>query len=485
MLALLLSAFASAQQPRQDDAAPRAARPSIVLVTIDTLRREHLGCYGYPRPTSPRVDALAAESVLFERAYATMAMTFPSHLSMLTGLYVHEHGRASNREGVQSPFVSATGHASVADALRSIGYRTAGMVSTTVLHEHTGIGAGFETYQAPTIREKQRRARETIDRTLAWLATVPGTEPFFLWVHAWDVHEPNNPAAEFAALLAPDDTLRAFVARRGLDPAALRQRFGSQRLIGQNFFALQTKSRAAARVPGVPRDWRAEFRIDSEALVGLHARYDACVRQVDTEVGRLIDALVERGSWPHTAFVFTADHGQSLGDGDHLGHNLDTQVNIRVPLLIHFPDGTVPQPARNGALVSLVDLMPTLLAALRIGGLEPYLAQCTGRNALSPGFAREGIVTTAGREYAFVSGRWKYVRREGTPGRLYDLEGAGEAEDVLAGHEAIARELEALLAHELESAAVAEARPGALDPAAQELLDQLEELGYGGGDEDE
>jgi arylsulfatase A-like enzyme len=324
MLAALLVALASAQQLRRDDPAPRAERPSIVLVTVDTLRREHLGCYGYPRPTSPRVDALAAESVLFERAYATMAMTFPSHLSMLTGLYVHQHGRGSNHEGVRNPFVSAAGHASIADALGSIGYRTAGMVSSTVLHEHTGIGAGFETYHGPRIRDRHCRARETMDRTLSWL---------------------------------------------------------------------------------------------------------------------------------------------------------------------HFPDGTVPQPARNGALVSLVDLMPTLLAALRIGGLEPYLAQCTGRNALNPGFARDGIVTTAvarqRREYAFVTGRWKYVQRQGSPGRLYDLEGAGEAQDVSAGNEAIARELEALLAHELERAVAAGAPPGELDPAARELLDQLEELGYGGGDEDE
>jgi arylsulfatase len=487
MLAALLVTLACGQELREGAS---AERPSIVLVTIDTLRREHLGCYGYERPTSPRVDALAAESVLFERAFAPMAQTYPSHLSMLTGLYPHEHGRATNGEGVRNPFVSGGAQASIAAELRSAGYRTAGFVSSIVLHEGTGIGAGFDVYDVPAVRFRERTSRETMDRVLAWLAGVPAGEPFFLWVHLWDPHEPNRPTPEFAALLAPDDALRAFVSGRRLDPAALAQRYGGQQVIGENFFAFRppTRSRAALRTSGVQRDAKGGFRIDTESLVALHARYDACVRQVDTAVGRLIDALVQRGSWPRTAFVFTADHGQSLGDGGNLGHNLDTQVNVRVPLVIHFPAGSVPQPARSDALVSLVDLMPTLLAALPIGGLERYLAQCTGRDVLSPDFAREGVITAETRkEYAIVTGRWKYARVMDVPaGQLFDLEGAGEARDVAAENEAIARELDRLLARALESTVGTVEPSGKVDPATQELLDQLEELGYGGGaDEDD
>src|SRR5262245_55541418 len=98
--------FSLAARPQAEASAP-AARPDVVLVTIDTLRREHLGCYGYPRPTSPRVDALAGQSVLFERAFATMATTYPSHLSLLTGLYPHQHGHTSNRAAMKRPYEPA------------------------------------------------------------------------------------------------------------------------------------------------------------------------------------------------------------------------------------------------------------------------------------------------------------------------------------------------------------------------------------------
>jgi arylsulfatase len=500
MLLTFLAALAPLGQELGEAGAPRDERPSIVLVTIDTLRREHLGCYGYPRPTSPRVDALAANSVLFANVLAPMATTFPSHLSMLTGLYPHQHGSTSNRGALRRPYTSGPGHLSAAGALASIGYRTAGFVSVVVLHERTGIGAGFETYDAPGIGIGKRTARETMDKALAWLASVPADEPFFLWVHLFDVHEPNTPEPGFATLLAPDDALRSFVAGRVLDPLELTRRFGKNRGIGERFFALPP-AKAERQLPGqrtrglTPKNpSKAAYRIDMEALVRLHARYDACVRQVDHEVGRLIDALVERERWERTAFVFTGDHGQSLGDGSHLGHGLDTQVNVSIPLVIHFPAGTVSQPARCGALVSLVDLMPTLLAALPIAGLEAYRAQFSGRDVLSSGFTRAGVFTAEATEFhrskkrpynsAIVTERWKYARSEGSPGRLYDLAGAGEAVDVAAEQATIVSELERLLDAELASSVLAPEESEPLDPDGQALLDQLEELGYGGGDDD-
>src|SRR5262245_4642570 len=425
LLAPLAASRLLLQEPAQTPAVP-ADRPSIVLVTIDTLRLEHLGCYGYPRPTSPRVDALAAGSVLFENVRATMAATFPSHLSVLTGLYPHQHGATSNREGVTDPYSPAPGRATAAIALGSVGYRTAGFVGSVVLHGRTGIGAGFEIFDAPEVGVASRPARATMDAALAWLASQPAGEPIFLWVHLWDVHEPNAPTPEFAALLAPDDGLRELVARRGLDMAELRRRFAGDRLIGEHFFAVTERKKErqlpGLRTSGLPKKGPSgpEFVIDAETMVRLHARYDACVRQVDHEVGRLIDALTARGSWPSTAFVFTADHGQSLGEGARLGHVRNTEINIRVPLVIHFPAGGVAQPSRSGALVSLVDLMPTLVAALRIGGLETWRAQFAGRDVLDPDLERAGVFTaeeTGSRrgkqlryECALETGRWKYVR---------------------------------------------------------------------------
>jgi arylsulfatase A-like enzyme len=340
-----------------------------------------------------------------------------------------------------------------------------------------------------------------MDAALAWLATVPAGEPIFLWVHLWDVHEPNAPTPEFAALLAPDEALRELVARRGLDVAELRRRFAGDRRIGEHFFAV-TERKPERQLPGqrtsgVPKRGTSgpDFVIDAEALVRLHARYDACVRQVDHEVGRLIDAMTARGSWPRTAFVLTADHGQSLGEGARLGHVRNTEINIRVPLVIRFPAGRAARPARSGVLVSLVDLMPTLLAALPIGGLETWRAQFAGLDVLAPSCERAGVFTaeeTGSRrgkklryECALETGRWKYVRAEGEPGRLYDLEGAGETIDVSAENESLAAELARLLESELARSNLAPGKDEPLDPESQALLDELEGLGYGGEEEDE
>src|SRR6185503_18582640 len=166
---------------------------------LDTLRREHLGCYGYFRPTSPHIDALARGALVFERALASMASTLPSHLSLLTGLYAHQHGMTSNRRAALVSFKSELGRLSAAEVLRRCGYRTAAFVSAMPLAPTTGIHAGFETYESPTATESSSiRAGERNEAVLAWLAehaADPG--PLFLWVHYFDPHEPNDPVSPY------------------------------------------------------------------------------------------------------------------------------------------------------------------------------------------------------------------------------------------------------------------------------------------------
>ena len=114
VLTLALSSGSISSSGPGQQGTPAPARPNIVLFTADTLRREHLGLYGYPRPTSPRLDALARSSVVFERAFAPMATTFPSHMTMLTGLYPHQHGHTSNRGAVRSPYQASDGRRTLA-----------------------------------------------------------------------------------------------------------------------------------------------------------------------------------------------------------------------------------------------------------------------------------------------------------------------------------------------------------------------------------
>ena len=501
LVALLLVALGFAGL--QEKAATPPAAPSIVLVTVDTLRREHLGCYGYRRPTSPRVDELAREAVVFDNAFAPMATTFPSHLTMFTGLYPHQHGYTSNPSAMRRPFRSSAGCGTAAEALRAAGYRTAAFVSSVVLHERTGIGTGFDHFEGPSPEVGKFTARETVDHALAWLAEQTADAPLFLWVHLWDVHEPNEPPAETAVLFRADDEQRAWVRARGIDAAALAQRFHADTATCERFFGWKPPVVEAEPPPGRGRTVAPSARkrrsqahgdatIDEAAVLALFDRYDACVRAVDGETGRLIDALKSAGRWERASFVFTGDHGQSLGEGAALGHDRNTDLDTHVPLIVRLPSATA-QPGRRAELVSLVDLMPTLLARLDEPALAAFRGQCEGQDVLGTAPAREALLTAgstelhgarAQLEVALVTPRWKYLRHANGPGELFDLAGAGEGVDVRADNAEVATKL----ASQLEAALAR--RParelvdaGATDEATENLLRELEAMGYGGKDD--
>jgi arylsulfatase A-like enzyme len=498
-LAIALLALAPAPRSAQDAAAP--SRPNIVLFTADTLRREHLGLYGYPRPTSPRLDALAQEAVVFERAFAPMATTYPSHMTMLTGLYPHQHGHTSNRGAVRAPYEPAPGKLTLANALAAAGYRTGGFVSSAVLNERTGIGSGFQTYDGPPPNKPTRTSDETVARALAWLAQGPAEQPFFLWIHVWDTHEPNMPRPESLARFAPDDTLRHWIDQRGLDLGALDGAFNADLSIGERFFLVQQKAAEAkggGRRAGRPLKLAPGtrlFTVDTPAMAELFSRYDACVNQIDGEVGRLEDALVQRGSWANTAFVFCADHGQALGENTHFGHGTNLQINVAVPLFMRFPPSLGVPAQRSTRLVSLADLLPTLLARLGDAQLAEYARQFRGTDALAPEFARGHVFTAEATEFkrgkkqpflcGVVTERWKLVPSDGGPAKLYDLAAAGEKADVAAAHPATVKELEVLLAKELATAVLVPEGEEPVSPEQGELLDGLGALGYGGDDDDD
>lgn len=476
-----------------------APRPNIVLFTADTLRREHLGLYGYPRPTSPRLDELGRESVVFDRAFAPMATTFPSHMTMLTGLYPHQHGHTSNRGAVRAPYKPEAGRLTLANALAAAGYRTGGFVSSAVLNERTGIGAGFQTYDGPPPNRPTRGSAETVGKALEWVASLPAGEPFFLWIHVWDTHEPNVPGPEALARFAPDDTLRAWIAGRGLDTALLDRTFSADLSIGERFFQLTAKGEdEKGRRVGRPLKLKpgAElFDIDEAAMATLYSRYDACVWQIDQQVGRLRDTLAAAGRWDDTAFLFCADHGQALGENVHFGHGTNLQINVSVPLVMRFPARYGVAPQRNPRLVSLADMLPTLFARIGSEGLGDYVKQFRGTDALAQTFARGHVFTAEATEFkrgkrqpflcGVVTERWKLVPTDGGPAVLYDLAAAGEKEDVAAKNPATVKELEALLAAELASARLVTEGSGPVTPEQGELLDGLGDLGYGGGDDED
>ena len=189
-----------AAPPAPDDArAAAAARPNIVLISIDTLRSDRLPAYGYDGVETPAIDRLAADGVLFERAYTHVNVTLPSHVSVFTGLLPPEHGVRDN-----SGYRLDEGIPTLAGTLRAEGYATGGFVSSYVLRAGTGVERGFDAYDdgvrfetGRDFGELQRPGLETLDAASDWLGDV-GDSPFFLFLHLYEPHAPYNPPPPFA-----------------------------------------------------------------------------------------------------------------------------------------------------------------------------------------------------------------------------------------------------------------------------------------------
>jgi len=441
---LALSAFAAASAAQSATEAPPGA-PDFVLITIDTLRADHLGAYGYPRETSPNIDAFAAEALLFEHALAPMPMTLPSHVSLLTSSLPARHGVVSNFRVLEIPFVpgSETGLRSASQILAEAGYQTAAFTSASPLSRGTGIDAGFETFEAPaaagTLGESLvRDAKETIDRALAWLETAE--RPFFLWVHLFDPHLPYAPPPPYDTKFQTDDALRERLATGGIPDALL---------------------------PHVER-YAAEAT----------NRYDGEIAFVDAQLQRLFDALRARGSWDDGVIALTADHGEGLLEHGDPGHGSLWRGTVGVPLILRGPGG--PRGQRSERLAALIDVLPTLATHTEL----PLGDRFDGVDLLSDGpqevLLQEPVRSSAPRTrtWALQTPEWKLWVRPGAGEQLFQP-AADPAERVETSerHPDVVERLRARLDRALEDA---RSRPGAvvredIDP---ELRARLRELGY-------
>ena len=472
------------------EADPRAGRipgrPDIVLVTVDTLRADHLGCYGYFRDTSPTLDALSEECVLFERCLAPMATTLPSHLSLFTGLWPHQHGYVANTGAVTTPFTPTEGRNLISQVLASAGYSTAAFVSGPTVSRPTGIHIGFDHFDehdaksARTFEDRSRPAAVTVARAIRWLRDeAPPEQPLFLWVHIWDPHEPNLPDTAHEVFTA-DEALDALLTERGVDIEQLQNLEAVQlrRLLDVDF---------ARRKPNESDTERLDV---TRALIrSLYDRYDADVHATDAAVAALIDALRSVGRWDDAIFCFTADHGQSLGQHSWLEHGTITHENVHVPLLLRFPGDVVTQPLTVSKIVSLVDVFPTLLARLDLESAATFHAQAVGLDALGPTFDRPFALsqrsvrpTRWGAElrFALSDDRFRWYHVPGGAEELYDLEtDPGELTNLTAKHPEVCESFRATLRATLAD------RPytlpdGSPDDASRLFLEQLEAFGYTG-----
>jgi arylsulfatase A-like enzyme len=336
----------------------RETRRDVLLVSVDTLRADRLGAYGDDRGLTPHLDALAAQSSVFERAYAPAPFTLPSVTALLTGRYPEEAGVRTNLA------VVAEGLPTLASELRARGWRTGAVVGNFVLRRRTGLARGFERFDDhfPTARAgappPERAAAAVTDAALALLDELSaGAEPVFLWVHYQDPHGPYTPPPGYRERnlererREPGGTLH-------LEPAADDRGMGGippyQQQPGQTEVALY------------------------------RAGYAGEVQYADEQIGRLLAELRPGGRLAAAVVVFTADHGESLGEGGQwFAHGeLLSDAVLHVPLLVRVP-GRPPERRRD--LASLLDLLPTLAGLL---GVEPPQG-ARGRDLLAPGAASQ------------------------------------------------------------------------------------------------
>jgi len=308
-------------------------RPDVLLITVDTLRADYLGSYGFDEATSPWTDALAAEGVLFERAIAASPATAPSHASIMTARYPRQHSVGHSNGGTRLEGVT------LAEIFREAGWETAAFVGNLVLERRTGFDRGFDHYDDEFDRRERNRAyyervaEATTGRALAWLKEHSDA-PRFVWVHYQDPHGPYDPPGEdrdrFDLAPWPGDTALEVVP--GLDGRGGIPEY--QAIEGLT----------------LPREYRA--------------RYAGEIHYADRWIGRLVAEF--RSDARDPIVLLTADHGESLGEhGRYFVHFFtSTPENAHVPFVLVAPGLA---PGRRTETVSHVDVMPTLL---ELAGLE-------------------------------------------------------------------------------------------------------------------
>ena len=397
-------------------------RYNVLLVTLDTTRSDHLGCYGYPQALTPTFDALAKEGVLFESAYVSVPLTLPSHASLLTGLYPPENGIHNNGRGkLDDKFLT------LAEILEQNDYETGAFIGSVVLPARSGLNQGFQKYDDDMTggdhygheSHLMRSGRIVVDSALRWLKSIK-KKPFFCWIHLYDPHAPFE---------------------------------------------------------GHPELFQERFRGNE---------YDGDIAFTDVHVGRLIKHLKDIGQYDRTIIVIVGDHGEGFGEHEELEHGFMLyNATLRVPLIVKAP-GVSHAGHRVPTSVSLVDIYPTVLDCLKIpnrsrvsgSSLTPALR---GTSIESRPCYSETEACYASFRWAPLQSisteSWKYINS--THEELYDLtQDAKELTNVAESNPDQLARMQELFESTMGSMVIC---PETDTPISEKDLSQLRALGYLGG----
>lgn len=331
----------------------KPARPNVVLISIDSLRADHVGAYGYGKPTTPAIDRLAREGAVFSRAVSTTSWTLPAHAALLTGQNDIAHTVTDDRYSLPSSIPTLAG------VLQENGYQTVGFYSGPYLSPAFGLDRGFQEYHDcqshPSERSKEKPDKPSLNASHADVTNPilldavrrrlrDGlSRPFFLFMHFWDVHYDYIPPERYWRLFDPDY---------------------AGTFTGQDF------ADNAAFAPGM----------DERDFQHVLALYDGEIRYTDDTIEAILGELQQRGLLDDTLVVVTADHGDEFLEHGGKGHRrtLFGEV-VNIPLIVWYPARIPAQ--RRADLASITDVAPTILALAGIaGGMNP-----TGASLLHPG----------------------------------------------------------------------------------------------------
>ena len=393
--------------------------PNVLLISVDTLRADHVGVYGAAFRT-PHIDALGKRGVIFEKTVSHVPITLPSHTSLLTGSYPIWNGVRDN-----GAFRLAKEHETLSEMAEKAGYRTAAFVGSFALDSRFGLDQGFELYddfygdssELDEFGISERPAGAVLEPALEWLRK-PSRQPFFAFVHLYDPHAPYAPPAPFSS----------------------------------------------------------EYRDDL---------YSGEIAYVDAALGKFWDALAREGLLDNTLVVFTADHGEALGEHGEATHGMFAyESTLRVPLILVW-DGVLP-PRRVATRVRLIDVAPSVTELMGLPPLathqgESLVPLITGAESADRESYFEAMAFNLNRNWAPLRGLYRGSHKfiDLPIPELYDLtKDPGETKNIIGSRAATAREmrdaLEKLIAESSTEASRSIQRT-AVDP---ETMKRLETLGY-------
>ena len=413
---------------------------NVVLISIDTCRADYLNCYSYPLNTTPNIDNLARNGILFENVYTPVPFTLPAHCSMLTGTVPAYHGVLDNLG-----YRLSEDNITLAETLSDNGFKTAAFIGAFVLDSQFGLAQGFDSYEDEFEKEQitvgivERTGDETTRHVIEWLEEKRG-EKNFIFLHYYDPHFSYDPPEPFASMFKNIPPLNKLPADSGLTPG----------------------------------------------LLGLYAGEIAFT---DHCIGRIIEKLKEVGIYDSSLIIITSDHGESLGEHREQTHGYYIyQSTIKVPLVFILPGG--PKAKRINTPVSLIDIPPTVCSLLGIespnvtqgkdllpyfnGQSQPYPDRHIYCQSLGP------TIYMANSLLGVVNDSYKYIQT--TRPELYDIiQDPQELDNLIDSQSNRARIMKDKLQQILESTVRNEAASDATHELDEQTLKRLETLGYLGG----